>query len=77
MRHALGLDTYDFYIGRASLATVIEPTALAQACIALASQPELRARMGAAGLARATRDFDWPVILQRYAQLAGELTKIR
>ena len=77
MRHALGLDTYDFYIGRASLATVIEPAALAQACIALASQPELRARMGAAGLARATRDFDWPVILQRYAQLAGELTKIR
>ena len=77
MRHALGLDTYDFYIGRASLATVIEPTALAQACIALASQPDLRARMGAAGLARATRDFDWPVILQRYAQLAGELTKIR
>ena len=77
MRHALGLDTYDFYIGRASLATVIEPTALAQACIALASQPELRSRMGAAGLARATLDFDWPVILQRYAQLADELTKIR
>lgn len=77
MRHALGLDTYDFYIGRASLATVTEPTALAQACIALASQPELRARMGAAGLARATRDFDWPVILQRYKQLADELTKIR
>ena len=77
MRHALGLDTYDFYIGRASLATVIEPTALAQACVALASQPELRARMGAAGLARAIQDFDWPVILQRYAQLADELSKIR
>lgn len=77
MRHALGLDTYDFYIGRTSLATVVEPTALAQACTALATQPELRARMGAAGLARATRDFDWPVILHRYAQLADELTKIR
>jgi starch synthase len=77
MRHALGLDTYDFYIGRTSVATVIEPTALAQACIALASQPELRERMGAAGLARATKEFDWPVILQRYAQLAHELNKIR
>ena len=77
MRHALGLDNYDFYIGRASVATVIEPTALAQACIALASQPELRASMGASGLARATQDFDWPVILQRYAQLADELNKIR
>ena len=77
MRHALGMDTYDFYIGRTSVATVIEPTALAQACIALASQPELRERMGAAGLARATKEFDWPVILQRYAQLADELNKIR
>ena len=77
MRHALGLDTYDFYIGRASLATVVEPTALAQACIRLATQPELRARMGAAGLTRATLEFDWPVILQRYAQLADELAKIR
>ena len=77
MRHALGLDNYDFYIGRASLATVIEPTALAKACIALASQPELRASMGASGLARATQDFDWPVILQRYALLADELNKIR
>jgi starch synthase len=77
IRHALGLDTYDFYIGRASLATVIEPTALAQACVALASQPELRVSMGAAGMARATQVFDWPVILQRYAQLANELSKIR
>ena len=77
MRHALGLDTYDFYIGRASLATVVEPTALAQACIRLATQPELRASMGAAGLSRATLEFDWPVILQRYAQLANELAKIR
>ena len=77
MRHALGLDTYDFYIGRTSLATVVEPTALAQACIRLATQPELRASMGAAGLSRASHEFDWPVILQRYAQLANELTKIR
>ena len=77
MRHALGLDNYDFYIGRTSVATVIEPTALAQACIALASQPALRASMGAAGLTRATQDFDWPVILQRYALLADELNKMR
>ena len=77
MRHALGLDTYDFYIGRASLATVVEPAALAQACIRLATQPELRASMGAAGLSRATLEFDWPVILQRYAQLGNELAKIR
>jgi glycosyltransferase involved in cell wall biosynthesis len=77
MRHALGLDTYDFYIGRASLATVVDPSALAAACTQLATQPELRARMGAAGLARAQSDFDWPVILQRYAVLADDLARIR
>ena len=77
MRHALGLDTYDFYIGRASLATVVDPTALAAACTQLATQPELRARMGAAGSARAQSDFDWPVILQRYAALADDLARIR
>ena len=77
MRHALGLDTYDFYIGRASLATVVDPTALAAACTQLATQPELRARIGAAGLARAQSDFDWPVILQRYAALADDLARIR
>ena len=77
MRHALGLDTYDFYIGRASLATVVDPSALAAACTQLATQPELRARLGAAGLARAQSDFDWPVILQRYAVLADDLARIR
>lgn len=77
LRHALGLDTYDFYIGRTSLATVVEPAALAAACTRLATQPQLRSRMGAAGLARAQGEFDWPVILQRYAQLADELARIR
>ncbi len=77
MAHALELDTYDFYIGRTSLATVVDPVALAQAFTKLATDAELRARMGAAGLARATSEFDWPVILQRYAELADELGKIR
>ena len=77
MRHALGLDTYDFYIGRTSLATVVDPVALVTALTRLATEPVLRASMGAAGLARAQSEFDWPVILQRYAQLAEELGRIR
>ena len=77
MRHALGADTYDFYVGRTSLATVVEPTALTAALTRLATDAELRAGMGAAGLARAQREFDWPVILRRYAQLADELAAIR
>lgn len=77
LRHALGLDTYDFYIGRTSVATVVAPDALADAVQTLAAQPELRRRMGAAGMARAQGEFDWPVILRRYAALAGELAMIR
>jgi alpha-maltose-1-phosphate synthase len=76
LRHAVGVDSYDMYIGRTSLATVVDPSAVAEAFLRLATQPELRASMGAAGLARA-QEFDWPVILQRYAQLADELRAIR
>lgn len=77
LQHALGLDTYDFYIGRASLATVVEPTALAEAFRQLASNPSLRERMGAAGQARVQVEYDWPVILHRYADLAGQLNQLR
>lgn len=77
LRHALALDTYDFYIGRTSLATVVDPEILVAAFTRLATQPELRARMGAAGLVRAQNEFDWPIILQRYAELAKELGRIR
>jgi glycosyltransferase involved in cell wall biosynthesis len=77
LRHALGIDNYDFYIGRASLATVVDPDTLVTALTRLATEPALRAAMGAAGLARAQSVFDWPVILRRYAELADELGRIR
>ena len=77
IRHAHGIDTYDFYIGRASLATVIDPAALVSALTRLATDADLRSTMGAAGLAHAQSAFDWPVILKRYADLADELARIR
>jgi glycosyltransferase involved in cell wall biosynthesis len=77
MRHALELDTYDFYIGRTSLATVVDPEALAQACVRLATDAALRQQMGAQGQARALADYDWPVILRRYNALAQELAALR
>ncbi len=77
LRHALRLDTYDSYIGRASLATVAEPRALVEALRCLANDPARRAQMGAAGQRRAETEFDWPVILHRYAELAARLGEIR
>jgi hypothetical protein len=59
------------------MATVVEPTALAAACLQLASNPELRRQMGEAGRRRALADYDWPVILRRYEALANELKEIR
>jgi starch synthase len=77
MRHALGIDSYDLYIGRTSLATVIDPSTLAAALGRLAADPALRAAMGASGMARARATFDWPVILRRYVALADDLARIR
>jgi starch synthase len=77
IRHALEIDSFDYYIGRISLATVVEPTLLEKAIMRLVSEPQLRETMGANGLKRVQQSFDWPVILEQYSQLASELEKIR
>jgi starch synthase len=77
VRHALDLDTYDYFIGRTSLATVIHPEALAAAVASLSDNAALRAEMGAAGLKRVQEVFDWPVILKSYVALADELKTLR
>jgi len=77
LRHALGLVTYDYFIGRTSMATVVDPNVLAGACLRLATDPALRIEMGAAGRRRAMEEYDWPVILRRYDALAAQLNEIR
>lgn len=76
-RYAVGLDTYDFFIGRASLATVVDPEILLDRLVRLIESPDLRAQMGLAGQARARAEYDWPMILRQYRELAVELGKIR
>jgi starch synthase len=77
LRSALGLDTYDFYIGRTSLATVVDPIILTQVFKQLATSSGLRAQMGAAGQQRAKQQYDWPHIIHRYSKLASELNSLR
>jgi glycosyltransferase involved in cell wall biosynthesis len=77
LRHAMDVDSYDMFIGRASLATVVEPQALTAALLRLAQDSPLRTRMGRAGRERAQSDFDWPVILRKYDELASHLATIR
>jgi starch synthase len=76
-RYALGIDSYDYYIGRTSLATAINQDALAQRTFELATDEDLRQRLGENARRRATEQFDWPVILNSYVALADELRCIR
>ncbi|WP_396595207.1 glycosyltransferase family 4 protein [Brevundimonas sp. R86498] len=77
LRHATAQDSYDYFIGRTSMMTVVDPATLTERIVALAEAPALRARLGQAGQMRALKEFDWPVILDRYTALADDLGEIR
>lgn len=77
LRHAIGVDTYDMYIGRVSLAAACDGDALAEALRLLIGDAGLRQRMGAAGRQRARALFDWAHILSAYANLCGTLSELR
>lgn len=75
-RYVLERDSYDRYIGETSLATVVEPQALVQAFKCLVLDSELRLKMGSKGQKHA-ESFDWPIILERYSELADHLNEVR
>lgn len=69
--------TYDRYIGGACLITAVDVDATADAVVRLTLDPEMRKRMGAAGMARARALYDWSVIIPRYQTLWAELAERR
>lgn len=77
MRHALGLDTYDVYVSQAVTGVAVDVDAVVKAFDALASDPDLRRRMGEAGAARAREAFDWKVIVRAYENLWDDLARLR
>ena len=77
VRHALLIDPYDIYISRAAMQVAVDIGETAGAFARLFASPDLRARMGAAGRARARSDFDWATIVPRYEALWTELEAIR
>jgi starch synthase len=76
-RYVLEQDSYDYYIGRVSMATSIDLTMLTDRMVQMASDAGLRNRLGQAGQARARSEFDWPIILDRYVDLADDLSELR
>jgi len=77
VRHALDIDSYDSYIGQASTAVAVDIDETAAAFERLASNPDLRRRLGSNGAARARELFDWRVIVRAYEELWQELAAMR
>ena len=77
MRHALGMDRYDLYIGKASKFVAVDIEACAVACLRLAEDADMRRRMGNEGQRRAREVFDWSAIIPAYQALWAELAAIR
>ena len=77
LRHVLGMDTYQHYVGTIAQCTAVNVARAAEALAALISQPELRRKMGQAGRNRALSLFDWPIVVDQLTGLFDELAEIR
>lgn len=75
--HAMDVINYDHYCGYNCSLVAVDIAATAAAFTQLFASPELRARMGAAGRARARSDYDWATIIPRYEALWAELADQR
>jgi glycosyltransferase involved in cell wall biosynthesis len=71
-RYAHGWDTYSHYIGAASQMTAVDIDLAADAIYQLASNPDLRRRMGEAAQKHARDTLDWKVLIPVYEALWGE-----
>ena len=70
---ATGVTDYDRYIGLSSQMVSVDVSALRDACLQLAENPQLRRSMGDAGKRRALSNFDWSVVFDAYSQFWSEL----
>jgi hypothetical protein len=71
-RHLSGLDSYDSFIGAISQFNCIDVQQLAHWIETLASNPELRRKLGVAARQSALKTYDWRAVLPRYRALWEE-----
>jgi glycosyltransferase involved in cell wall biosynthesis len=76
-RHLFGMDSYQSYVGNVAQHTAVHIGGAAAAIAALAEDPDLRRRMGAAGRARVTSTFDWPVVVGQLQAHFADLAERR
>lgn len=75
-RHLGGTDGYVQYVGQLAALTRLDVGKLADALTALALDPALRARMGAAGRARARALYDWRAVIPQIQALWAEQARM-
>lgn len=71
-RYLGGTDGYVQYLSQMSAMTSFDVPAFARALVTLATDADLRARMGAMGQARARAVYDWRVVIPQMQALWGE-----
>jgi glycosyltransferase involved in cell wall biosynthesis len=76
-RYAHGMSPYPNYAGTTAQFTAVDVEAAAEALTTLFMSPDLRARMGREGRARALGDYDWRVVIAQYQELWAELDRRR
>lgn len=76
-RYLSGEYSYGHYIAAASQSTAVDSEAAADAMTRLADDPELRRRMGEAGMRRAAAVYDWRNVVPAYEALWAELAARR
>jgi glycosyltransferase involved in cell wall biosynthesis len=76
-RYLNGEFTYGHYLAAASQSTAVDSAAVAQAIARLAEDPDLRRRMGEAGMRRAAAVYDWRNVIPAYEALWAELAQRR
>ena len=72
LRHLGGTDSYLQYVGQLSALTRLDVAAMTRAIVTLATDADLRARMGTAGQARARALYDWRVVIPQMQALWAE-----
>lgn len=76
-RYQVGVDSYDRFVGQASLFTNVDTEMCADAYFQLIESPELRKKMGKSGFDRARQTFDWKVLIPVYQDLWASLADRR
>lgn len=76
-RFADHTDGYLQYLSLVQAHVQIDVPAYAQALLQLVENPDLRARMGAAGQEHVRRRLDWQAVIPQYLDLAQELADLR